>query len=153
MASALSVVDGIALCASRLRGAHARDAVFVDLNDVASRVWAGPEALEAFRSPENDRVGVAAGLDQVALLELLVEEHVEAVPASPSRVDLSHRHEYRKRGSSAVWRGMALRTIAPATSTPSSPAKASDHHSAGSRAARAAMGTISSDPVVAWLVR
>jgi hypothetical protein len=71
------------LCASRLRGAHRRNSILVDLNDVASRVWAAREALETFRSPENDRVGVAAGLDHVALFDLLVEERVEAVPTSP----------------------------------------------------------------------
>jgi hypothetical protein len=83
MAIALSQADGIALCSSRLRRTHRCDSIFVDLNDVASRVRAAREALEAFRSPENDRVGVAARLDHVALLDLLVEEHVEAFPASP----------------------------------------------------------------------
>src|SRR5436190_7495467 len=90
MAIALSRADRIALCSSRLRGTHRCDSIFVDLNDVASRISAAHEALEAFRSLENDRVGVAAGLDHVALLDLLVEKHVEAVPASPERVDLSH---------------------------------------------------------------
>jgi hypothetical protein len=71
------------LYASRLGGTHRGDSIFVDLNYVASRVWAAREALEAFRSPEDNRVGVAAGLDYVALVDLLVEERVEAVPASP----------------------------------------------------------------------
>src|SRR5436190_3920759 len=80
----------IALRPARLRGTHRRDSVFVDLNHEASRVRAAREALEAFRSAENDRVRVAARLDRVALLDLCVEECVEAVPASPERVDLSH---------------------------------------------------------------
>ena len=77
-------------CASRFRRTHRRDSIFVDLNDVASRVLAAREALEASRSPENDRVSVAAGLDHVALFDLLVEERVEAVPARPERIDLTH---------------------------------------------------------------
>ena len=83
MAIVLSRLTVSLLCASRLRGTHRCDSIFVDLNDVASRVWTAREALAAFRSPENDRVGVAAGLDLVALFDLLVEERVEAVPASP----------------------------------------------------------------------
>jgi hypothetical protein len=82
MAIPAVAADG-SLCASRLRGTHRRDSIFVDLNDVASRVWAAREALEAFRSPENDRVRVAAGLDCIALFDLLVEEGLEAIPASP----------------------------------------------------------------------
>jgi hypothetical protein len=73
----------LTLCASGLSGTHRGDSVFVDLNHVASGVWAAREALEAFRPAENDRVGVAAGLDRVALCDLLVEERVEAVLASP----------------------------------------------------------------------
>ena len=91
----------VASCPSRLRRTHRRDSIFVDLDDVASRVWAAREALEAFRSPENDRVGVAAGLDHVALFNLLVEERVEAVPASAERIDLTHQREYRKCGCGA----------------------------------------------------
>jgi hypothetical protein len=105
------------LRASRLRGTHRRDSIFVDLNDVASRVWAPREALETSRSPENDRVGVAAGLDDVALFDLLVEERVEAVPTSPERVDLSHGREYRRRGCSRYARGMRP---TPASSRPHS---------------------------------
>ena len=66
----------------RLRGPHRLTSIFVDLNDEASRVWAAREALEAFRSPENDRVGVAASQSH-SPLDLLVEELADAVPASP----------------------------------------------------------------------
>src|SRR4051812_26783992 len=71
------------LCASRLRGTHCCDPIFADLDDVAARVSAAREAPQAFRSPEDDCVGVAAGLDHVALLHLLLQIRVEAVPASP----------------------------------------------------------------------
>src|SRR5215216_310728 len=70
-------------CASRLRGTHRDDSIFADLDHVASGVCAAREAFAAFRSPENDRVGVGAGLDRVTLFDLMVEERVEAIPASP----------------------------------------------------------------------
>src|SRR5262245_61257410 len=60
----------IASCASRLRRTHHGDSIFVDLDDVASGVCAAREAFEAFRSPENDRVGIGAGLDRVPLVDL-----------------------------------------------------------------------------------
>jgi hypothetical protein len=50
--------------------------VFVDLNHVPSWVSAAREALEAFRLPEDDRVGLGAGLDRVALFD-------EAASANP----------------------------------------------------------------------
>src|SRR3954453_19163656 len=73
----------IASRASRLRGPHRGSSVFVDLDHVASGVRSTREPFEAFRAPEDDRVGVCAGLDCAALLDLLVEERVEAVPANP----------------------------------------------------------------------
>jgi hypothetical protein len=81
---------------SRLCRSHRGDSVFVDLDHVASRVCSAREPFEPFRSPRDDRVGVGAGLDRVALFNLLVEEDVEAILARPERVDLSHRREYRK---------------------------------------------------------
>jgi hypothetical protein len=69
--------------ASRLRGTHRRGSVFVDLNHVPSRVSAAREALEAFWLPEDDRMGLGAGLDRPTLFDLLVEKRIEAVPASP----------------------------------------------------------------------
>src|SRR5689334_8122473 len=72
-----------ASCASRLRRTHHGNPVFVDLDHVASRVWAAREAFEACRSPRNDRMGVGAGFDRITLLHLLVEERVEAILANP----------------------------------------------------------------------
>jgi hypothetical protein len=62
---------------------HRRSSIFIDLNNVATRIWAARETLEASRSPEDDRLGVATGLDQIALLDPLIEKRVEAVPATP----------------------------------------------------------------------
>ena len=98
LAAADAMVDRIAgrFTAPRLRRPQLRDSVFVDLDHEAFRV-AAREAFEAFRFPRDDRVGVGADLDRVTLLDLLVEERVEAVLASTSGVDLSHGREYRKR--------------------------------------------------------
>src|SRR5215217_7325404 len=76
---------------------HRGDSLFVDLDHVAPWVSAAGEALEASRPPGNDRVSVGAGLDDVPLSELLVEERVQTILASSERVDLSHGREYRKR--------------------------------------------------------
>jgi hypothetical protein len=73
----------IASGASRLCRTHRGDPVLVDLNHVPSRVSPMHEASEAFRSPDDDRMGPGAGLDRVALFDLLVKKHVEGVPASP----------------------------------------------------------------------
>jgi hypothetical protein len=69
--------------ASRLRGTHRCGSVLVDLDHTPSRVWAAREALEAFRFPEDDRMGLGASLDHPTLFDLLVEKRIEAVPASP----------------------------------------------------------------------
>ena len=74
--------------APRLCRPHRRDAVFVDLDDVAAGVFPAREPFEPLRSPEDDRVGVGAGLDLVALVDLPVEERIEPVPGD-SRVDRS----------------------------------------------------------------
>lgn len=95
---------GIASRASRLGWPHLGDSIFVDLDRVASGVCAARKAFEPFRSPRNDRVGVGAGLDRVTLFDLLLEERVEAIFASPQGVDLSQGREYRKRGFSAITR-------------------------------------------------
>jgi hypothetical protein len=63
---------------------------------------------------------VAARLDHVALFDLLVEERIEAVPASPKRVDLSHGREYRNesgRISLIAWASLCLprRSVVGAT--------------------------------------
>jgi hypothetical protein len=63
---------------------HRRDSVFIDLNNVATRVWAARETLETSRPPEDDRLGVTTGLDHKALLDPLIKKRVETVPASPS---------------------------------------------------------------------
>src|SRR5581483_4784947 len=47
------------------------------------------EAFEPSRSPRNDRVRVSAGLDRVALFELLVEDRVEAIFARAERGSMS----------------------------------------------------------------
>jgi hypothetical protein len=86
----------IASGASRLCRPHCGDPVFVDLDDVAAGVCAAREPFEAFRSPEDDRVGVGAGLDLVPLFELPVEERVQPVPAGTEGIDLAHGREYRK---------------------------------------------------------
>jgi hypothetical protein len=46
-------------------------------------------------------MGVGAGLDDVTLFDLLVEERVEAAPPLALRIDLTHEREYRKSGLSA----------------------------------------------------
>src|SRR5579862_3674584 len=76
--------------ASRLSRSHLGESVFVDLDHVTSRVCATCEAFESLRSPRDDRMGVGAGLDRVALFDLLVEKDVEPILARPERVDLSH---------------------------------------------------------------
>jgi hypothetical protein len=86
----------IASGASRLCRPHCGDPVFVDLDDVAAGVCAAREPFEAFRSPEDDRVGVGAGLDLVPLFELPVEERVQPVPAGTEGIDLAHGREYLK---------------------------------------------------------
>jgi hypothetical protein len=86
----------IASGASRLCRPHCGDPVFVDLDDVAAGVCAAREPFEAFRSPEDDRVGVGAGLDLVPLFELPVEERVQPFPAGTEGIDLAHGREYRK---------------------------------------------------------
>jgi hypothetical protein len=70
-------------CASRLGRPHLGDSIFVDLDHVASGVYSARKAFEPFRSPRNDRVGVGAGLDRVTLFDLLLEERVETILASP----------------------------------------------------------------------
>jgi len=60
---------------------HRCVSIFIDLNHVASRVSAAGESFEASRSPRNDRVRVGAPLDCVALLDHLIEEHVEPILA------------------------------------------------------------------------
>ena len=45
---------------------------------------------------------VGAALDQVTLCDLLVEERVEAIFATASRVDLSHGAEFGKRDRTDV---------------------------------------------------
>jgi len=86
----------IASGASRLCRPHCGDPVFVHLDDVAAGVCAARKPFEAFRSPEDDRVGVGAGLDLVPLFELPVEERVQPVPAGTEWIDLAHGREYRK---------------------------------------------------------
>ena len=43
-------------------------------------------------------MGLGAGLDHVALFDLLVEERVEADPPRAFWIDLTHECEYRKSG-------------------------------------------------------
>jgi hypothetical protein len=96
--------DGsFSLGASRLGGSHLGDSMFVDLDDVPSWVCATREALEPFRSPRDDRVGVGTGLDRIALFDLPVEKDVEASLARPERLGFSHECEYRRGGSSAIF--------------------------------------------------
>src|SRR5689334_19078283 len=90
-----------ASCSARLRGPHLGDAILVDLDDVAPRVCTLSEALEAFWPPTDDRVRIGTGLDHVTLVDLLLEECVEAILARPKRVDLSHGPEYGKRHSAS----------------------------------------------------
>jgi hypothetical protein len=92
---------GGASAASRLGGAHGGGSIFVDLDDPAAGVCAAGKAIETPRSPRNDCVRVSAGLDHVTLCNLPVEERVEAVFASASWVDLSHRAKFGKRGPAA----------------------------------------------------
>ena len=104
--------SGIASCASRLCRAHRRDSIFVDFDHVASRVCAAREASESLRASRDDRVGIGASLDHVALFDLLVEERVEAVPARAQRIDLTHQHDYRKSRFSADMERIRLRVAA-----------------------------------------
>jgi hypothetical protein len=87
---------GIPSCPSRLCRTHRRGSIFVDFDHVPSRVCAAREASETFRASEDDRMGVGAGLDHVTLVDLLVEERVEADPSHALRIDLTHGREYRK---------------------------------------------------------
>ena len=41
-------------------------------------------------------MGVGAGLDHITLVDLLVEERVEADPSRALRIDFTHGREYRK---------------------------------------------------------
>jgi hypothetical protein len=56
-------------------------------------------------------VGVGAGLDHVALFDLLVKERVETFPARALGIDLTHEREYRKSGA-LVTRGDQRRVAA-----------------------------------------
>ena len=49
-------------------------------------------------------MGVGAGLDHVTLVDLLVEERGEGVPARAERIDLTHEREYRKSGFALIGR-------------------------------------------------
>ena len=71
----------IASCASRLCRTHRRASIFVDFNHIASGVSAAREAFETFWALRDDRVGIGARLDHVALFDLLVKERVETIPA------------------------------------------------------------------------
>jgi hypothetical protein len=75
--------------------------MFVDFNDVASGVCAARETSETFGLPSDDRVRISAGLDDVTVFDLLVEEGVEGVPAPACRIDVTHEREYRKPSFSA----------------------------------------------------
>src|SRR5579884_245846 len=88
----------IASCASRLCRSHLGDSILVNLDHPAARICAAREAFEALWTPRDDRVGVGARLDRVALFDLLVEKDIEAVLACPEGVDLSHQCEYGKAG-------------------------------------------------------
>jgi hypothetical protein len=92
----ITLRPSIASSAPRLCRTHCRGSIFVDFDYVASRVCAGREASEPFRASEDDRMGLGAGLDHVALFDLLVEERVEADPPRALRIDLTHEREYRK---------------------------------------------------------
>src|SRR5579862_1783565 len=85
--------------ASRFCLTHRRESILVDLNHVPSGVSAARKAFETFRASPDDRVGIGAGLDQVTLFDLLVEEGVESVPARAEGIDLTHEPEYRNSGS------------------------------------------------------
>ena len=87
--------------ASRLCRAHRHGSIFVDFDHIAPRVCTARETSETFRSAGDDRVGVGAGLDHVTLLDLPVEERVEADLPRAFRIDLAHDHEYRKSAPSA----------------------------------------------------
>lgn len=100
--TALSGNSRIASGASRLCRPHCGDPVFVDLDDVAAGVRAARKSLEALRSPEDDRVGVGAGLNRVPLFELSVEERVQPAPARTEGIDLAHAREYRKPSASEI---------------------------------------------------
>ena len=77
----LSYPPLIASCASRLCRTHRHASIFVDFNHIASGVFTAREALETLWALGDDRVGIGASLDHVALFDLLVKEHVETFPA------------------------------------------------------------------------
>src|SRR6266576_3866862 len=102
--SSASDGSGVASGPSRLCRTHRRASTFVDFNHVASGVCAAREAFETPRASRDDRVGVVAGLDHVTLVDLLVEERVEGVPARAEGIDLTHEREYRKSGFALIGR-------------------------------------------------
>ena len=71
----------IASGASRLCRTHRRASIFVDFNHIASGVSTAREAFETFWALRDDRVGIGASLDHVALFDLLVKERLETIPA------------------------------------------------------------------------
>jgi hypothetical protein len=89
-------LSAVASSAARLGRAHGHGSTFVDLDNVTSGVCAAREASEPSRATGDDRVGVGAGLDHVALAGLLVEERVETDSPRALRIDVAHESEYRK---------------------------------------------------------
>lgn len=87
---ALRRVALLALGASRFCRTHRGDPTFINLNHIASGIGTTRESSKAPWPPRDDRVGLGAILNRVPLFDLLVEEHVESVPAAPKRIDLAH---------------------------------------------------------------